>query len=43
VQVHREGTICSYAPEFGKIQKMEVLELSWDADGSEHEVNIKFI
>jgi uncharacterized heparinase superfamily protein len=43
VQVHREGTICSYAPEFGKIQHMEVLELSWDADGSTHEVIIKFI
>lgn len=42
VRVHREGEICSYAPEFGKTEQIQVLEISWDGDGPEHEIKIKF-
>lgn len=42
VIIHREGTICSYAPEFGQIQQAEVLEISWAADGKEHNIQMKF-
>lgn len=43
VTVHRSGTICSYAPEFGKTEQMQVLELLWTGDGTEHEIRIKFL
>ncbi len=41
-RVFREGTICSYAPEFGRIERSEVLEISWQGDGSEHMVRLNF-
>lgn len=41
-RIHREGTICSYAPEFGQVQRMEVLEVSWNGDGKEHNIQMKF-
>lgn len=40
--VFREGTICSYAPEFGLIEQAQVLEISWQGDGSEHMVQLNF-
>lgn len=42
VIIHREGTICSYAPEFGQIRQAEVLEISWTGDGREHNIQMKF-
>lgn len=42
VTLHADGNIISYAPEFGKILKKQVLEFAWNADGTEHEVQIKF-
>lgn len=41
-RIYREGTICSYAPEFGQVQQIEVLEVSWDGDGKEHNIQMKF-
>ena len=41
-RVFRERTICSYAPEFGRIERSEVLEISWQGDGSEHMVRLNF-
>lgn len=43
VRIHREGILCSYAPEFGKPEQMQVLELIWNGDGSSHTVCMKFI
>lgn len=42
ITVHRQGQICSYAPEFGRIEQTEVLEVSWPADGSEHMIQLNF-
>lgn len=42
IMIHREGTICSYAPEFGQIRQVEVLEISWAGDGKEHNIQMKF-
>lgn len=42
VTVHRSGDICFYAPEFGKEEQIQVLELSWKGDGTEHEMKIRF-
>lgn len=42
VTIHRQGKICSYAPEFGRIGRAEVLEVSWQGDGSEHMVRLNF-
>lgn len=42
LQIHREGDICSYAPEFGRIEQIEVLEIAWNGDGTEHGIQMKF-
>ena len=42
VKIYREGTICSYAPEFGKTEQIQVLALAWEGDGSEHMTQIIF-
>ena len=42
VKIYREGIICSYAPEFGKIEQIQVLSLAWEGDGSEHMTQIIF-
>lgn len=42
LQIHREGDICAYAPEFGKIEKIEVLEIAWNGDGTEHGIQMIF-
>ena len=36
------AAICSYAPEFGKIEQIQVLALAWEGDGSEHMTQIIF-
>ncbi|MBS6396208.1 MAG: heparinase II/III family protein [Clostridiales bacterium] len=40
--VHTEGEICSYAPEFGKVEEIQVLEISWDSEGTEHGIQVRF-
>lgn len=40
---YTDGDICSYAPEFGEIRQMQVLEISWDGKGTGHEIQIKFL
>ena len=42
IKIHRNGEICSYAPEFGQIMKIQVLEIAWEGDGSEHEIQINW-
>ena len=42
MKIYREGTICSYAPEFGKTEQIQVLALAWEGDGSEHMTQIIF-
>lgn len=42
VTIHREGILCSYAPEFGKIEQMQVLEIAWDGRDKAHKMEIKF-
>ena len=42
VTIHREGTLCSYAPEFGKIEQIQVLEIAWDGRDKAHKIEIKF-
>lgn len=41
VQIHRDGNICSYAPEFGRLEQIQVLEIAWNSDGREHEIQIQ--
>ena len=42
ITLYEEGDICSYAPEFGKVEKIQVLSLAWDQTEEEHKVRIKF-
>ena len=42
VTIHREGMLCSYAPEFGKIEQIQVLEIAWDGRDKAHKIEIKF-
>lgn len=42
IKIHKEGILCSYAPEFGKIIQKQVLQISWDGDGSAHRIQIRF-
>lgn len=43
ITIHRTGTLCSYAPEFGRTEQIEVLEISWDGDGREHRIQAEFV
>jgi len=40
-QIHKTGEICFYAPEFGCIERIQVLEVFWDGNGEEHMIQIK--
>lgn len=42
IRIFRRGTVCSYAPEFGKTERIQVLEISWEGDGTEHTVRMRF-
>ena len=42
IHIHKKGVICSYAPEFGRIQQIQVLEIAWEGDGSAHMIQINF-
>lgn len=42
VTIYTEGDICSYAPEFGRVEKIQVLELAWNQTEEEHKIRIKF-
>ncbi len=43
IQIHREGELCQYAPEFGRTEQIQVLEFLWEGDGTEHEIKIRFL
>lgn len=42
VHLHEDGELCMYAPEFGKIVQIQVLEICWDSDGTEHGIKVTF-
>lgn len=42
LRIFREGTICSYAPEFGRIRRIQVLQIAWEGKDAEHEIRIQF-
>lgn len=42
MQIHKEGELCLYAPEFGKIEQIQVLEVAWESLESEHMIQIRF-
>ncbi len=42
VQLHRDGNLALYAPEFGRMERIETLEISWEGDGTAHEIKIDF-
>lgn len=41
-EVYQNGKITSYAPEFGLIRQAQVLKISWEGDGGEHRVLLRF-
>ncbi len=43
IRIHTEGRLCVYAPEFGKTERIQVLEILWDSDGEEHELRLQFL
>lgn len=43
ITLYKEGDICSYAPEFGRVEKIQVLSLAWNQAEEEHKVRIKFM
>ena len=43
VQIYKDGILCSYTPEFGKTEQISVLEILWNGDGTEHEIQIQFL
>lgn len=42
IHIHKKGAVCAYAPEFGRIQQIQVLEIAWEGDGSAHMIQIDF-
>lgn len=42
MQIHKDGELCLYAPEFGKIEQIQVLEIAWDSMDSEHMIQMRF-
>lgn len=40
--LHTDGEICLYAPEFGRFEKKQVLEIGWDGHGEGHRIKINF-
>ena len=42
VRIWTEGEICSYAPEFGRMETVQVLEIAWDSAGGRHEIKMHF-
>lgn len=42
LEIFTTGNICAYAPEFGKILQMQVLKISWEGDGSAHNLELIF-
>lgn len=42
MQIHKEGELCLYAPEFGKMEQIQVLEIAWESMESEHMIQIRF-
>ena len=42
VQIYKEGPVCSYAPEFGKTEQIQVVEILWKAREEEHKIQIRF-
>ncbi|MCC8139712.1 MAG: heparinase II/III family protein [Lachnospiraceae bacterium] len=42
LRVHRDGNLSLYAPEFGQIVEIQTLEISWEGDGTAHEIRIEF-
>lgn len=42
IVVHTDGNLCSYAPEFGRLERIQVLEAAWSGDGNEHVIYLKF-
>lgn len=43
VRIWTRGEICSYAPEFGRLEQIQVLEIAWDGAGGRHEIKMYFI
>lgn len=43
VRIHTEGILCSYAPEFGKTERIQVLEMVWNGNGTEHIMKVQFL
>lgn len=41
--IHRDDSLCRYAPEFGRLEQMQVLEIIWEGDGSPHTICLNFI
>lgn len=41
--IHRDDSLCHYAPEFGRLEQMQVLEITWEGDGSPHTIYLNFI
>lgn len=42
VKVYREGSICSYAPDFGKTEQIQVMEILWNICKKNHKIQIQF-
>lgn len=42
MRIWTEGEICSYAPEFGRMETVQVLEIAWDSAGGRHEIKMHF-
>lgn len=40
--LHRDDALCRYAPEFGKLEQGQTLEIIWEGDGSSHTISLNF-
>ncbi len=41
-RIHKDGEICSYAPEFGKLERVQVLEIRWTGGRDAHRLLVEF-
>lgn len=40
--LHTDGELCLYAPQFGRFEKKQVLEIGWDGSIGGHDIRIRF-
>ena len=42
ILIHKNDSACSYAPEFGKTEQIQVMEILWNVRKEKHIIQLQF-